>query len=115
MGVDKVTERHLDLLVIDYGGVLPGTDMPMWQIREALRWAEEHPSSLLYLYTTHTRRIYEYELKDQFGHLENVDYRYDSDPRGEEIIQRVRLWLGIAELELPSVEKLKVPGRQKEG
>jgi len=116
MGVHKVTERRLDLLVIDYGGVLPGTDTPVHQIRAALHWGQEHPSGLVYLYTRHTRRIYEFELQEEFGELDNVEYRYDEDPRGEEVRKRVRMWFGLTDADVVQepVSELKVPKGREE-
>src|SRR5258708_28958370 len=50
-----------ELVLFDFGGVLPGSDMPERNAREIVRWAENHPSALVVVisqmtYDWHVRR-----------------------------------------------------------
>jgi hypothetical protein len=114
-GMHDVRRRNADLLVIDYGGIAWGgaSGTANAQIYAALQWAEEHPGALVIIWTWHTRDIYERELKQEFGDLDNVIMRYgDSmfDDRWDDVEKRLRDYFGFS---LPSMEpiELKTPGR----
>lgn len=63
----------IDLLVLDYGGMGPGAEATVHaQIDYALHWAEDHPNTLLLIYTEFTAMEYGPELKDTFGHVPNI-------------------------------------------
>jgi hypothetical protein len=55
-----------DLVLFDFGGVLPGTDMPDRNAREIVRWAENHPSALVVVISEMT---YEWHVKQQMEQL----------------------------------------------
>lgn len=73
---------NVDIVTLDYGGVLPGCeDMVKSQIRSVWEWAENHPTRLVIVYSTFTWTVYSQEMKDQFGELKNVMFRFsDYDP-----------------------------------
>jgi len=83
---------HADLLVIDYGGMMPGSsDMVSSQIRWVCNWAREHPGKLAILFTMYTADIYIDEFEEQFGDCDNIIARYCDPYSGE--IKKVSAWL----------------------
>lgn len=69
---EEIENTKVDILVIDYGGMTFGAmDTTIWQIRSACKWAQEHPSSLLIIWSSFTAEIYERELSEEFGKLTN--------------------------------------------
>jgi hypothetical protein len=96
--VHQSTKEHIDLLVLDYGGVLPGADdMVNSQMREAKEWAENHPSGLLFLYTDYTRQLYEAEIGSELDEINNVVFRHQEDSIFEGLVGRMRRWFGLPE------------------
>lgn len=80
IGMHQVGNRRLDLLIIDYGALSFGAHSTgEWQIRAACQWADNHPGSLLVLWTWFTQQLYERELKERFAHLDNI-LLYCADP-----------------------------------
>jgi len=113
--VHGVTGTPMDLFVLDYGGVLPGADdMVRSQIRTAIKWAEDHPGKLLYLYTDFTRNWYEREYDETFGGHENIVYRFRNDHLEDEVEAKIRQWFGLEKIERKLDGTLKVPGRRNE-
>jgi hypothetical protein len=110
--VHGVTDTPMDLFVLDYGGMLPGADdMVRHQIRNAIKWAEDHPGKLLYLYTDFTRRWYQWEFDENFSGLDNIVYRFAHDHLGDEVEAKIRLWFGLEKIDRKIKGELKVPGR----
>jgi hypothetical protein len=76
-----------DLVLFDYGGLLPGTSLAEDNSRRIVEWAENHPSCLVVVTSTHTWRSYvKYELsmKDIAG-LFNLVHIWDYvDDEGKE-------------------------------
>lgn len=102
----QLFKERLDILVIDYGGLSIGAgDTAAFQVREAVRWAQEHPGSVLTLWSKHTWRIYHYELEEEFPPLENLLFYYPPTEKflpSEEhwahqdaVRDRVRAWFNV--------------------
>ncbi len=88
-GMHEARDRRFDVLIIDYGAMSFGAQSTgEWQIRAACEWAENHPGSLLVLWTWHTQRLYERELESQFGHIQNAILRYDGDTQLKNTLSR---------------------------
>ena len=68
---DGLRRVNLDVLVIDYGGMAVswGWDTAIVNVDATLRWAEDHPSSLLLFWSDYTRLVFERELESSFGPL----------------------------------------------
>jgi len=101
----KMRDISLDLLIIDYGGMatLPGGNASAnMQIWSACNYAEEHPGTLLILWTAFTRVLYEKELMEQFGSLDNITYHYASnvyeDLSCDQLQSKLSAWFGIQAL-----------------
>lgn len=61
--ISELLSKPLDVFVIDYGGVLPGCSELVYSImREVNRYAEEHPSSLVVLWTQCTEEYFREEI-----------------------------------------------------
>ncbi len=83
---------QIDLLILDYGGMTIGArDTCKWQVREALMWAEQHPSSLVLIWTWFTAELYQ-EVINEFKPFANVLVRTNDD---DSLIDRAKKWLGI--------------------
>lgn len=70
--VHKESEVNPKLIIIDYGGILPGNDTDIMQLRQLANWLEEHPSRLGLIWTSFTHRAWQFELADQFKHVDNL-------------------------------------------
>jgi len=71
-GAQVIAGKNLDLVVIDYGGMGYGSgDTAKAQISYVYNWAEDHPKSLLMVWTPYTADIYK-EVEEEFGELSNV-------------------------------------------
>lgn len=103
-----------DLFLIDYGGMTTSgaRDTAVVNIRYACRWAEEHPSRLLVLWTWFTGQAFEDEILPEIGELANIKRpKTMADGRHELVIGD---WFGIGHLDvLGKPHKLKAPGRRK--
>jgi hypothetical protein len=103
---------HIDIVILDYGGVLPGCDdMVKSQIRSVYSWASEHPGKLVLVWSSFTWDLYRDEMLEAFGDLENVKYAFaDNGDYDDVIIQ----WFQLAR-QLPEKfnTPLNVPGRVK--
>jgi hypothetical protein len=75
-------EKEVDLAIIDYGGMslMGGWDTARANIGYVCQWAEDHPSKAALIWITYTARVYQDELKEQFGHLNNIFFRFPDDP-----------------------------------
>jgi ABC-type transport system substrate-binding protein len=96
-------QKHVDLLIIDYGGLwaTPGISdsVAVDPIREACEYAENHPSTLLVIWTFFTKQAYEFELESEFGHLTNISTVYAKNSFGGDSLGDKELlkWLGVGE------------------
>lgn len=89
--VEEKSERA-DLLVIDYGGVMPGAGgMVSSQIRWVCEWAENHPGKLVILLTMFTAEIYLNEFEEEFGKCDNIIPRYCDPYSGDR--EKISKWL----------------------
>lgn len=92
---------HFDLLVIDYGGLSTmGGDHANMQVWRACKYAEDHPGTLIILWSKFTERVYRGELQSTFGHLNNVLLRFKQDETiyddvPERFGEKVKDWFGI--------------------
>lgn len=93
---------HVDLFVIDYGGMslMGASGLATSNVRYACEWAEAHPSALLIIWTEFTRRIYEDELDGEFDAISNILMHYGSQPWDSDadrlrFITEFLAWLGI--------------------
>ncbi len=113
-GMHVVQGKHLDLLIIDYGGMSYGAgDTAEWQVRAACEWAENHPGSLLVLWTDFTIRIYEWELKEQFGERDNIMLHSTKLDEIDESWLRLRGWFGAQKPDNDARGGLIVPDRKQ--
>lgn len=99
-GVGLLSDKDGDTLIIDYGGaaVFGVSEPARYEVRQACKWAEEHPGKPMVIWTGHTRMLYEWELQDQFGHLPNVLSRFAPGKfMGEDPVfwAQYRQWLGL--------------------
>jgi hypothetical protein len=96
--MDLLKEKA-DLLIADYGGVgIMNSASANSQLWAVCSWAENHPSSLVILWSPLTRRYYEQELKEQFPNLENIVIRYPVSGENEpdkEYIEKIKLWMKL--------------------
>lgn len=109
--IHSVKGKRLDVLVVDYGGLstVGEYDEMYRQIRETCRWAENHQSVLVIIYTTYTWHFYKREFADSFGHVGNIKFWYADDDNAE-----IKSWLvGYDKIELETLPILKIPGRRK--
>ena len=99
MGV--INRKNIDLLILDYGGMLPGAyGVQVSQIRAACEWAENHPGKIMIIWSSHTREIYIDELEEHFGDLDNIRFRFKSrfgSDLNTEMFDELKLWYGIGE------------------
>lgn len=99
----EIMKTSYDLMVIDYGGLSAGSSTGRMQVDAACRYAENHPGCLVVIWTGYTSYIYEDELEEKFGHLDNITKRYDGDNAYENLdgkpafLKKFRNWFGIKE------------------
>ena len=100
----EVYRGRFELLVIDYGGLstMGGSHAGM-QVWSACKYAEDHPGSLVVLWSKFTERIYRGELEAEFGLLDNVLLRYAKEESGYEKTERfnakIQAWFGVGNSE----------------
>lgn len=90
-GIQQVKD-HVDLLILDYGGAAAFGSMELmeWQLEEARKYAEDHPSTLLVAWTAHTSRYYQ-EMVEAMPNLPNVLLRFE-DTWHEQGILALQKW-----------------------
>lgn len=92
--VDIIDDPRVDLVIIDYGGMLPGCDdLVRGNFRYVAEWAENHPSKLVMIWTSFSVIIYQDEVGGEFDHLDNIILwgasRWTSRDKVE---QKIRAW-----------------------
>jgi hypothetical protein len=99
--LDQVIEKNerVDVLVIDYGGVATTVGFDGWRVAKdeiemACRYAENHPGTLLVLWTYYTREVYEQELSENFAHVDNIIAHYSKDYENL-ADNKIRAWVGL--------------------
>lgn len=118
------------LIIIDYGGLLPGSDVDIHQMRAVLNWAQDHPSRLVLIWTSFTANIWKYELEDEFKEADNVllwepgesthFFSFDEAEKHQaEVVMKIRHWYNLPKPKPPDLSEyhsnLKTPpGRKKE-
>ncbi len=84
-----------DLVLFDFGGLMPGNNLMQDQSRALIQWAQDHPSALVLVVSkfTFTHGI-QPEMEDMgLGELHNVKLWWAADPFPE--------WPGITPKEQP--------------
>lgn len=110
-GAQTLDEAKPDLVILDYGGAMIGYgDTAYSQVKYVLKWAEEHPSKLVLIYTFFTTWMV-HEIQEDIDPLDNVlfwdpldKYRRslpweEKDIYQAELALKIRHWYGILELE----------------
>jgi len=74
-------DKKLDLLIIDYGGasVSGAGGSATANIWDVCNYAEEHPGCFVAIWTIYTQCHYKDELEEEFGHVDNIFMRYDTE------------------------------------
>lgn len=123
IGVGTLDEIKPDLIIMDYGGAHGSYGNHGYvQVDAAIKWAQEHPSKLLLVYTQYT--LYMVEDVMDFKDLPDNVLPWSPDPSytklrwdkyQEEVALKIRHWYGIPEPEEPDPEEYKIdlnkPGR----
>lgn len=118
-----------NLVILDYGGAMMGYGDTAWrQVDYVLKWAEEHPSKLVLIYTLFTTWMV-HEIQEDIDPLDNVlfwdpsdKYRRslkweERDAHQEEVALKIKHWYGIPDQKEAKPEPyiknllLKTPGR----
>jgi len=92
-GTYAIDDKRADLLIVDYGGMscAGASDTCVWEMRFATEWAQNHPGCLMVVWSSFSRRLYERELSEEFGHLDNVIWRCEGDT---DQFDAIRQWFG---------------------
>lgn len=111
-----------DLLIIDYGGLstMGGSHAEM-QVWSACNYAENHPGSLVVLWSKYTERVYRGELAETFGHLGNVLLRFEqhesaydfSEDSSRRFKERIQAWFEVTGLTLLPPDRRGVAGQNE--
>jgi len=85
---------QVDLVILDYGGIAASGawDVATSNIKEVIRWAEDHPSSLVLIWTEMTQRVYKSEVEEQFGEMNNIMLVGHDDQ--VDLLEKAGVWLG---------------------
>lgn len=70
-----------DLVIYDFGGMLPGTSLMEDNSRDIVKWASDHPSALVVVVSSHTFMAYVKPEMESLGldKVQNVWDFYDGD------------------------------------
>lgn len=98
MGVHELNSRDgIDLVVFDYGGmsIMGARDTSLAQTRAMYEWAENHPSSLVLIWSAYTADLYE-EVTEEIKATELANVIF-MDKRGvsESAMPQVRQFLQV--------------------
>ena len=122
-GAQLLDEVKPDLVILDYGGAMMGYgDTAFNQVDYVLKWAEEHPSKLVLIYTLFTTWMV-HEIQEDIDPLDNVlfwdpsdKYKHslkwqERDAHQEELALKIRHWYGAPDPEEPDPKdyQLKTP------
>lgn len=93
-GVHMLRDKDIDMLIVDYGGIARLGQMSAveWQMNEARKWADEHPSKLMILWTPFTSQYYK-EFNETLPAIENVLHNYSGE--WEKICPKIKQWYGV--------------------
>ena len=71
-----------DLVIYDFGGVMPGNTLMEDNSREIVKWASDHPSSMVVVASSHTFGAYVKPEMQALGmdKVKNIIDYYDGDP-----------------------------------
>lgn len=73
-GMEAIKDQKIDMLVFDYGGAANAYGNSTWnQFDAMIAWAEEHPSSLILLYSSFTSRMYGELLRSKADEVGSVN------------------------------------------
>ena len=123
-----IKEVKPHLVILDYGGASIGYgDAGYSQIEYVLKWAEDHPSKLVRIYSLFTTWVV-HEIQEDIEPLDNVlfwdpsekEYRRslpweEREEHQEELALKIRHWYGLPEpddnLDEYKIDDLITPGR----
>lgn len=93
--IHLIKDNPVDLVILDYGGAAAfgSVDLMEWQLEDARRYAEDHPSTLLVAWTTHTSRYYQ-EMVREMPSLPNVLLRFE-DTWYEHGVPTLQKWFSL--------------------
>jgi len=74
----EFSQGRYDLVIIDYGGMssMGASGTAASQIDAVCRYAQEHPSCLVVIWTGYTAEVYEDEVEEHFSGVDNIVARY---------------------------------------
>lgn len=86
---------RLDLVLVDFGGLSYGLGGEADKnINMICQWAEDHPGTLIVIWTAFTQMLYENAITFHFGHLDNIVYHYDDSLSEGKFMQKAKEWFG---------------------
>lgn len=82
-----------DLVIYDFGGMMPGTPLMEDNSRQIVRWASDHPSALVVVVSSHTFGVYVKPEMQALGldKVQNVVDFYHGDQD-----EAIPIWFGKA-------------------
>lgn len=102
-GLHQVKDIPADLLILDYGGAAAfNRGMLQWQLEAAGQYAEDHPGTLLIVWSSHTSTYYG-EIYKEAPMLPNVLLRFDGSWH-EEGIPALQRWFSPQASLVPDCE-----------
>lgn len=99
----EAVEEKYDLLVFDYGGVMPGCgDLVYSIVRSVIKWADANINSAVLVWSEFTADTYMSELNSSFRPEEhkNIFFHLDAvsdeeDEREKKMVEDLKVWLGV--------------------
>jgi hypothetical protein len=82
-----------DLVIYDFGGMMPGTSLMEDNSRAVVRWASDHPSALVVVVSSHTFMAYVKPEMESLG-LDKVKNVWDFYDGGQE--EKIPAWFAEA-------------------
>ena len=94
---DVLDDLTPDIVVIDYGGMstMGAYDGAAANVRYVLRWAEDHPSTAIIVWTQFTQFIADDILQDFRKDVLGNVFVYQTDADDTLAWDAIRMWLGV--------------------
>lgn len=93
---NHISGRSFDILVLDYGGVLPGTSLPEMMIHEFVKLLSDNPSREFILFSFGMQNLLEGEIEQTIGihprEIHNLHITGFSNPY-DKICKVIKDWL----------------------
>ncbi len=82
-----------DLVIYDFGGMMPGTSLMDDNSRRIVQWASDHPSALVVIVSSFTFNSYVQPEMEALGldKVKNIVNFYNGDPDEE-----IQIWFGVS-------------------